>query len=86
MQAPAGSGAALGDLPRTNHDAFPPPCPTPNKQTQYPTCLRLLASGRIDVKPLITHRFGFNPDDVASGFEAASKPEQSGAIKVMFNL
>jgi L-iditol 2-dehydrogenase len=53
---------------------------------QYATCIGLLSSGRIDAKPLITHRFGFNAKDVLEGFETASKPDQTGAIKVMFNI
>lgn len=53
---------------------------------QYPLCLQLLASGRVDVKPLITHRFGFSGAGVAQGFETAHRADQTGAVKVMFNL
>lgn len=56
----------------------------------YPTCLSLIASGRIDVKPLITHRIdlsgpdGFNVERVAEGFAMAEKGGK--VIKVMFKL
>lgn len=49
----------------------------------YPLCLSLLSSKRVDVKPLITHRFAFDEQGVAQGFDTAAKPD---AIKVMFNL
>lgn len=56
----------------------------------YPTCLSLIASGRIDVKPLITHRIDlsgpgeFTVDRVAEGFGMAEKGGE--VIKVMFKL
>lgn len=50
----------------------------------YPLCIDLLSSGRIDVKPLITHRFAFNQKDVVDAFETSAKG--GSAIKVMFNL
>lgn len=53
---------------------------------QYPTCIELISSGRVDIKPLITHRFGFSQEDVLEGFDVASRPDQTGAIKVMFDL
>jgi len=50
----------------------------------YPTCISLIASGRVNVKQLITHRY--NPiKDLITGFETA-KTGRDGAIKVMFNL
>lgn len=52
----------------------------------YPTCIALIASGRVNVKPLITHRFGFSPEGVAEGFATARDAAVTGAIKVMFNL
>lgn len=50
----------------------------------YPMCLDLLSSQRIDVKPLITHRFAFSQQDVKDAFETSAKG--GNAIKVMFNL
>eukprot|EP00887_Chlorella_sp_A99_P001759 scaffold19.g1759.t1 len=54
----------------------------------YPLCLSFLASGRVDVRPLITHRFAFTKAGVADGFETAHLADQAstGAVKVMFNL
>ncbi|XP_013401083.1 sorbitol dehydrogenase-like [Lingula anatina] len=48
----------------------------------YPKAISLLESGKVDVKPLITHRF--NLMDSVKAFEAA-KDRNSGAIKVMIN-
>jgi len=50
----------------------------------WPLCLELISSGRIDVKPLITHRFGFSQKEVEEAFETSARG--SNAIKVMFNL
>ncbi|KAJ8771468.1 hypothetical protein K2173_026645 [Erythroxylum novogranatense] len=50
----------------------------------WPLCLELLSSGKIDVKPLITHRFGFNQNEVEEAFETSARG--GNAIKVMFNL
>ncbi|PIA34543.1 hypothetical protein AQUCO_03700077v1 [Aquilegia coerulea] len=50
----------------------------------WPLCIDLISSGKIDVKPLITHRFGFSQDEVEKAFETSAKG--SDAIKVMFNL
>lgn len=50
----------------------------------YPLCLDLLSSGRINVKPLITHRFGFSEKEVKEAFETSFSGRN--AIKVMFNL
>ncbi len=44
----------------------------------YPAALSLIASGRIDVKPLITHRYTIN--ESVQAFEMA---ESGQAIKVM---
>ncbi|KAL4857711.1 Sorbitol dehydrogenase [Chlorella vulgaris] len=52
----------------------------------YPLCLSLLSSGRVDLKPLITHRFGFSEEEVLQGFDTAFRADATGAIKVMFNL
>ena len=54
---------------------------------QYPLAIEMLQEGRIDVKPMITHRFGFTGrDDVIAGFECAADAAKTKAIKVMFNL
>ncbi|KAL5715991.1 L-iditol 2-dehydrogenase [Ranunculus cassubicifolius] len=50
----------------------------------WPLCIELIGSGKIDVKPLITHRFGFSQKEVEEAFETSAKG--SDAIKVMFNL
>ena len=61
----------------------------------YPTCIDLLASGRVDVKPLITHTmkasegdgegWSMKQDVILDGFEIA-RTGRDGAIKVMFEL
>ncbi|GAA0165920.1 dehydrogenase [Lithospermum erythrorhizon] len=50
----------------------------------YPLCFELITSGKIDVKPLITHRFGFSQEQVDEAFKTSASGGQ--AIKVMFNL
>ncbi|KAJ8448673.1 hypothetical protein Cgig2_010560 [Carnegiea gigantea] len=50
----------------------------------WPLCLEFLSSGKIDVKPLITHRFGFSQEEVEEAFETSARG--GNAIKVMFNL
>jgi L-iditol 2-dehydrogenase len=50
----------------------------------WPLCLDFLRSGKIDVKPLITHRFGFSQREVEEAFEVSARGRD--AIKVMFNL
>ncbi|KAG9445178.1 hypothetical protein H6P81_016518 [Aristolochia fimbriata] len=50
----------------------------------WPLCLEFLRSGKIDVKPLITHRFGFSQKEIEEAFETSARG--SNAIKVMFNL
>ncbi|KAF2315694.1 hypothetical protein GH714_040223 [Hevea brasiliensis] len=50
----------------------------------WPLCLEFLRSGKIDVKPLITHRFGFSQREVEEAFETSARG--GSAIKVMFNL
>ncbi|XP_058085895.1 sorbitol dehydrogenase-like isoform X1 [Magnolia sinica] len=50
----------------------------------WPICLEFISSGKIDVKPLITHRFGFSQKEVEEAFETSARG--GNAIKVMFNL
>lgn len=52
----------------------------------YPLCLKLLESGKVDVNPMITHRFGFSAKEVDAAFDTAARAATTGAIKVMFNL
>ena len=49
---------------------------------QYPLCLKLLESGKVDVMPMITHRFGFSAKEMDSAFDTAARAAQTGAIKV----
>lgn len=46
----------------------------------YPTAIAMVASGKVDVKPLITHRYTL--EETVAAFEAA-KTGAGGAIKVM---
>lgn len=50
----------------------------------WPLCIEFLRTGKIDVKPLITHRFGFNQKEIEEAFETSAGG--GSAIKVMFNL
>lgn len=50
----------------------------------YQLCIDLITSGQIDVKPLITHRFGFSQKEVEDAFETSARG--GSAIKVMFNI
>ncbi|KAK3220814.1 hypothetical protein Dsin_014784 [Dipteronia sinensis] len=50
----------------------------------WPLCLDFLKTGKINVKPLITHRFGFSQKEVEDAFETSA--QGGSAIKVMFNL
>ena len=51
----------------------------------YPTCIELLSSKKIDVGPLITHRFSFTHESVMDAFETC-RTGKDGAIKCMINL
>ncbi|CAI9771884.1 unnamed protein product [Fraxinus pennsylvanica] len=50
----------------------------------WPLCIEFIRSGKIDVKSLITHRFGFSQKEVEEAFETSAHGGK--AIKVMFNL
>lgn len=50
----------------------------------WPLCIEFLRTGKIDVKPLITHRYGFSQEEVVEAFETSARG--GNAIKVMFNL
>ncbi|OMO97941.1 Alcohol dehydrogenase superfamily, zinc-type [Corchorus olitorius] len=50
----------------------------------WPLCIEFLRTGKIDVKPLITHRFGFSQKDIEAAFQTSAGG--GNAIKVMFNL
>lgn len=52
----------------------------------YPTCIALMASGKVDARALITHRYdGLHTESVLKAFEQA-RTGADGAIKVMFEL
>ena len=48
----------------------------------YPLALELLATRRLDIDPLITHRFGWSAKDLEEGFKTAA--EGIACVKVMF--
>ena len=48
----------------------------------YPLALELLATRRLDIDPLITHRFGWSAKDLEEGFKTAA--EGIECVKVMF--
>uniref|UniRef100_A0A2N9FVH1 Enoyl reductase (ER) domain-containing protein n=1 Tax=Fagus sylvatica TaxID=28930 RepID=A0A2N9FVH1_FAGSY len=50
----------------------------------WPLCIEFLKTGKIDIKPLITHRFGFSQQEVEDAFETSARG--GSALKVMFNL
>ncbi|CAM9649236.1 unnamed protein product [Chrysoparadoxa australica] len=54
----------------------------------YPIAVDLISSGKVNVQPLITHRFdltsGFDVKTISDAFEVSAKGQD--AIKVMFNL
>lgn len=52
----------------------------------YGAAVELIATGKVNVKPLITHRFpGLDQDSVVKGFMMA-KEGKDNAIKIMFSL
>jgi len=49
----------------------------------YPTALELVASGKVNVKPLITHRFKLEESEKA--FATTGNSSTDNAIKVMIS-
>jgi alcohol dehydrogenase len=45
-----------------------------------PTLLRMLASGRLNVDGLVTHRYGL--DEMQDAYDVFSRPMDTGALKV----
>lgn len=53
--------------------------------TSFPVAIEMMASGRVDVKPLVSHRFPLSA--AVEAFEtAASKRGSDGAVKVMISF
>jgi alcohol dehydrogenase len=46
-----------------------------------PTLLRMLAAGRLDTSRFITHRFAL--EEMPDAYEAFSRPQHTGALKVV---
>lgn len=53
---------------------------------QWPLCMSLLEDRKIDIVPIISHRFGFDEAEVAKGFDTALRSTETKAVKVIFNL
>ena len=52
----------------------------------YPTAIKLISEGKINIKPLITHHAKpFDKKDLENAFDISRKAKD-GAIKVMFNI
>ncbi|GJP37684.1 hypothetical protein CLOM_g22118 [Closterium sp. NIES-68] len=50
----------------------------------YDVCVSLRRDKRVNVKPLITHRYGFSQEDVEAAFRVSARGGK--AVKVMFKL
>jgi len=50
---------------------------------EFPSVIEMLASGRVDVSPMLTHRFPFAR--VLDALEAARRPEAGGKVMVTFD-
>jgi alcohol dehydrogenase len=48
-----------------------------------PTLMRLITTGQIDVKPLITHRFGL--DEFEAAYDVFAQGADTGALKVVLS-
>lgn len=53
---------------------------------QWPLCLSLLEDRKVDILPIVTHRFGFSESEVAKGFDTALRSVETKAVKIIFNL
>ncbi|KAJ9446193.1 hypothetical protein DIPPA_23822, partial [Diplonema papillatum] len=51
----------------------------------YPTCIDLLSTKKVDLFPLVTHRFNFDQEGVLDAFETC-RTGRDGAIKCMINI
>jgi len=49
---------------------------------ESPSVIEMLASGRLDVSPMITHRFDFA--DVMQALATARRPDEAGKVMVTF--
>ncbi|KAL3131368.1 hypothetical protein ABBQ38_007683 [Trebouxia sp. C0009 RCD-2024] len=52
----------------------------------WPLCISLLEDRKIDIVPMVSHRFGFDEAEVAKGFDTALRSTETKAVKVMFSL
>jgi 2-desacetyl-2-hydroxyethyl bacteriochlorophyllide A dehydrogenase len=49
---------------------------------EFPEVIEMLASGRVDASPIVTHRFAF--DCFSEAFETARRADESGKVMVTF--
>lgn len=55
----------------------------------YPKCIELLAKKKVNVEPLITHRYVFNNDSIMDAFKCCmdgKSPDGRSSIKCMINI
>ena len=50
---------------------------------EFPRVIEMLGSGRVDVSPMLTHRFEFSR--VLDALDAARRPEAAGKVMVTFD-
>ena len=50
-------------------------------KTEFQVAIDLLAAGKLDPNPLITHQFDL--DDVAQAFAVAAERDEHGSVKVL---
>eukprot|EP00971_Amphidinium_carterae_P283325 5624858-Amphidinium_carterae.1 len=51
----------------------------------YPKCIEMLAEKKVDVLPLITHRYSFTNESVLEAFETC-RTGRDGSIKCMIEI